>query len=144
MAVETTARDPFVAYCETRIAEATPIRCVVEQPDAPPLTNHVGVRHASVLHAGGYEAARGLAQVALGDDAAAARLQLAETQIAYKHVAIGPTVFTAEPAGGDWDSIREKLAAGHSARLAAAVTGTDDNGKTVVSLTVVWSVAPAG
>src|SRR5947209_19605713 len=88
--------DTFVEYLETRVAESSPERVVVEQPDAPPLGNHVGVRHASALYAGAYEAARALVRATLGDAADSARVALIASDINYSRVGMGDLTVVAE------------------------------------------------
>lgn len=126
--VMTLARDPYVEHLETSVVEAGPQQAVVEQPDAPPLSNHVGVRHASALHAAGYEAARAL----VGKRAGSARAELVRSEIAYERPGMGPLTFTAEPEGDDWAGLTE---------VAVKVAGVDENGKRVAALTTVWKIS---
>jgi hypothetical protein len=130
-------QDQFVEYLDTRVVESSPAKVVVEQPDSPPLGNHVGVRHASALYAGGYEAARALVRAALGESADTARVALIGTTIAYKRVGMGPLTFVAEPEGDGWDK-----AADGAGELTVSVIGTDQQGKEVASMTARWSVEP--
>jgi hypothetical protein len=102
------------------------------------------VRHASALYAAGYEAARALVVAALGDDAPSRELHLVESTIAYKRVGLGPLTFTAEPAGAEWESPAASVDGGTPASLATNVVGLDEDGKEVVSLSLLWSVRPAG
>jgi hypothetical protein len=97
---------------------------VVEQPDEPELGNHVGIRHASALHAAAYGAGRALVLESAGDR----EVELASAEIAYVNVAMGPLRFVAEPRevpDGDFGT---------------SVVGTDENGKTVVTVDAVWNV----
>lgn len=130
--------DPFVQSLSTRVVEAGASRVVVEQPDEPELGNHVGVRHASALHAAGYEAGRTLVTTALGEHAAGMSVRLVETEVGYTRVAFGPLEFVAVPAGEGWPP-----GSPEPVRLATSTTATDENGKTVATMEAVWSVEPA-
>jgi Domain of unknown function (DUF4442) len=132
--------EPFVAATGSHLVAASAERAVVEQPALAELDNHVGVRHASALHAAGYEASRALVVAALERRGGAAAMRLVATEIAYTAVGIGPLKTVAEPSGASWaDLLREE-----QAELACAVTTRDETGKTVAELTVIWAVAGAG
>jgi acyl-coenzyme A thioesterase PaaI-like protein len=128
--------DRFIDWLETRVVESTPAKSVVQQPDAPPLGNHVGVRHASAIYAAAYEASRALVRAALGERADSAPVALIGTSIAYTRVGMGPLTFVAEPEGDGWDTVADG-----AGELTVSVTGTDQNGKTVASMTARWSVS---
>lgn len=136
------ATEPFVEYLSTRVVEAGPARAVVEQPAVRELDNHVGVRHASALHAAGYEASRALIAAALGPGAVFARAFLAGSDISYTAVGLGLLTTTAEPSGAGWDTLAIDLAAGSAVTLTSVVRTTDEEGKTVAKLEVSWTVEP--
>lgn len=139
MALDVAGHDPYVDHLDTTVIDAAPTRAVVEQPASACLGNHVGVRHASALYTAGHAAARALVLAALGDRAGSAGLHLVESEIAYVHVGFGLITTTAEPAGGGWDS----LDSDGPVDLDVSATGTDENGKTVVTLATRWRVEPA-
>jgi hypothetical protein len=143
MALDLAGHDPYVAHLDTTVIDAAPTRAVVEQPASVCLGNHVGVRHASALYTAGHAAARALLLAALGDRAGSAGLHLVESEIAYVHVGFGLITTTAEPAGGGWDSLDADLASDRVAELEASAAGTDENGKTVVTVSTRWRVEPA-
>jgi acyl-coenzyme A thioesterase PaaI-like protein len=128
--------DPFVAATGSRVLAADPNRAVVEQPGLAELENHVGVRHASALHAAAYEASRALVAAAL-EARGGGTMRLAATEIAYLAVGTGTLRSVAEPAGASW----AELLAADEAELACAVATQDEAGKTVAELTAVWAVA---
>jgi hypothetical protein len=130
--------DPFVAATGVRLRSAGPRRAVVEQAALPELDNHVGVRHASALHAAGYAASRALVAAALAERGEGATARLAGTEIAYTAVGIGPLQTVAEPTGTSW----EELLGADEAELACAVTTRDKSGKAVAELTAIWAVSP--
>src|SRR5690242_2637394 len=121
-------RDPYVEHLETSVAEASPQRAVVDRPDAPPLSSRVGVRPAGSRHAAGYEAARAL----VGERCGSAEARLVQSEIAYERPGMGPLTFTAEPEGDDWDGLTE---------VVVKVTGVDESGKRVASLTTLWQIS---
>jgi Domain of unknown function (DUF4442) len=135
--------EPFVEHTHTRVIHADREHAVVEQAGVEDLNNHVGVRHASALHAAGYEASRALMVAALDDLAPSAQLQLARTEIAYTAVGLGPLTTTARPDGSAWEHLSADVEAGVEATLETLVTTTGEDGKTVAELTVCWTVTPA-
>ena len=137
MAVELTPQDPYATYLRVTVLEATPARAVVEQPADPEVDNHVKVRHASALYTAAYEAARQLVLAALGPAAASAKLEVADSEIAYKAVGLGMLTSTAEPRGDGWDV----LAAGQPAELDVSVVTADPEGKVVTTLDLRFSVS---
>lgn len=114
--------EPFIDYVRARVVSADASQAVVEQPADEELANHVGVRHASALNAAAYEASRALVAEAAGPGAA---VRLVESEIAYKAVAIGPIVTTAEFESRD--------------ELVVLATSRNEKGKTVVTLKSRWT-----
>ena len=129
--------DALIDYLDTRVVDATATAATVEQPDSPPLNNHVGVRHASALYAGGYAAARALVDAALADRREAWEVALAGSSVSYTRVGMGLLTFRASPEGEGWDVLGEQ-----ATRVSAVVSGTDDKGKDVVTGNVSWAVSP--
>jgi hypothetical protein len=143
MAAPATGTDPFVAYTRTNIAEVSPKRVVVEQPAAPELDNHVGVRHASALHSAGYEASRALVVAALGERHRSEDLRLEESEISYTAVGLGPLTSIAEPEGKGWDKLPVGSAEDMDGiSLDSTVTTTNQEGKVVARLRLRWTLAP--
>jgi len=134
--------EPFGERAGVRVVDASPRRVVVRQAAASALENHVGVRHASALHAAAYEAARLLVAAAIDRPALAASVRLRESDIAYVAVGLGALTTTAEPSGAGWDSLRVELAAGAGVALDCAVTTSDAQGKTVAQVRARWIVEP--
>jgi hypothetical protein len=130
--------DPFIAAAGCELVAAGPDRAVVEQAALAELDNHVGVRHASALHAAGYEASRALVAAALAAAGKAQEMRLVTSEIAYTAVGLGPLQTVAEPDGPGWDD----LSRDGEAELPCAVTTRDEAGKTVAELTVTWAVTP--
>ncbi|HEX8066919.1 MAG TPA: DUF4442 domain-containing protein [Thermoleophilaceae bacterium] len=133
------ATDPFGEHTRSRVVDARPERAVVEQPAVRELDNHVGVRHASALHAAGYAASRALIAAALGELAESRSVRLVESDVSYASVGLGPLTTTAEPTGRGWDA----LADGSSVTLASTVTTTNEQSRTVARLELSWAVEPA-
>ncbi|HEX5376170.1 MAG TPA: DUF4442 domain-containing protein [Solirubrobacterales bacterium] len=134
--------EAFVAYTRATIAEVSSTRVVVEQPAAPELDNHVGVRHASALHSAGYEASRALVAAALGERHRSGDLRLEESEISYTAVGLGPLTTTAEPTGEGWDRLPvESPGEMHGITLTSTVTTTNEEGKVVARLRVRWALA---
>lgn len=142
MSVEAVGPDPFVTQTQSRLVEASPRRAVVEQPAAAALDNHVGVRHASALHAAGYEASRALLSASL-DGPGRRDLSLVESEIEYTAVGLGPLTTVAEPAGDNWTRLGD-LTEGGRVTLDTAVTTSDAEGKPVARLRLSWSVSAGG
>jgi hypothetical protein len=140
MAVET--GDPFLGGAHVRLVEIGPERAVAEQEAAPELDNHVGVRHASALHAAGYAASRALVTEALGAEPGAHGVRLAGSEISYVAMGLGPLTSTAARAGDGWDDLRAGLASGVAVELASTVTTVDGAGKAVAKLELSWVVEP--
>ena len=131
----------FGAYLSVRAVSRAAEEVVVEQPDEPELGNHVGVRHASALHAACHEAARELVAQAAGEGQPPAVSELVESDIEYKRVAMGPLRFVARRAGGDWAEAEQ---AGSAQALGVAVSGFDEAGKEVAAFTATWRVEAGG
>lgn len=129
--------DSFAAAAGCEVVAAGPQEAVVEQAALAELDNHVGVRHASALHAAGYAASRALVAAALAQVGGAPAVRLARTEIAYTAVGIGPLRTVAEPSGAAWDDLLSES----EAELACAVTTRDEAGKAVAELTVIWAVS---
>lgn len=131
-------RDPYVEYAQTTLTEASPERAVVEQPAASFLDNHVGVRHASALFTAGHEAARALVLATLGgrDDV---RAELVQSDVHYSNVGFGTVTSEAEPVGDGWSAAGD----GQPVELEALVTGRDEAGKTVFTVSERWSLTPS-
>lgn len=143
MAAPATGTEPFVAFTRASVTEVSPARVVVEQPAAPELDNHVGVRHASALHSAGYEASRALVVAALGERCRSEDLRLEESEIAYTAVGLGPLTTIAEPAGEEWDRLPAASAGKMDGiALTSTVTTTNREGKVVARLRVCWTLAP--
>lgn len=141
MSTGVTDTEPFILRTQPRVVDAGPTRAVVEQAAAPELDNHVGVRHASALHAAGYEASRALLAAALGDLAARVEASLAESEISYTAVGLGLLTTTAEPTGEGWGDLAGALRSGDSVDLATALATVDEEGKVVARLRTTWTVA---
>jgi len=143
MSAQAAGTEPFVAHTRASIAEVSATRVVVEQPAAPELDNHVGVRHASALHSAGYEASRALVAAALGEWHRPEDLHLEESEISYTAVGLGPLTTTAEPTGEGWDRLPFESAEDiDGVTLTSAVTTTNQEGKAVAHLRVRWRLAP--
>lgn len=131
----------FADYLSVRTVSRTPEEVVVEQPDEPELGNHVGVRHASALHAACHEASRQLVGAALGEEELLAGAELVVSDIEYKRVAMGPLRFVASRAGDGWAELERAHAA---EAVGVAVSGFDESGKEVASFTAEWRVRASG
>jgi hypothetical protein len=143
MSAPAAGTEPFVAYTRASIAELSSARVVVEQPAAPELDNHVGVRHASALHSAGYEASRALVVAALGERYRSEDLRFEESEISYTAVGLGPLTTTAEPAGEGWGRLPgESTEDTDGISLISTVTTTNQEGKVVARLRVRWTLAP--
>lgn len=119
-----------------------PERATVVQPPAPELENHVGVRHASALHAAGYAAARALAEAAVGSHA---RLRLKRSEIAYKAMGLGRLETVAEPADEGWEAAIERLGDGDGKSvLRCGATTRDERDQVVAELSIEWIAALRG
>lgn len=116
---------------------------MVLQPPARKLDNYLGVRHAGMLFAVGYEASRALLAAALEDYAGLDEVRLLDSEVAYEKPAVGPVTATAEPATEDWDLLRSQIGDGQAARLPIAVTLRNDDGQTVSAMSVCWQIIPA-
>jgi hypothetical protein len=123
----------YAERASAKVLEASPEVAVVEQAAAPELENHVGVRHASALYVGAFEASRALVLEAAGEHGA--RLSLEHVEIAYEQMPIGVITSRAERAGEGWEAID-----GNGARLETLVTSTNEAGKTVARLSARWRV----
>lgn len=139
MGYETEATEPFIAATSSHLVSSEPRRAVVEQPPLAELDNHVGVRHASALHAAGYEASRALVAAALAELDGTATMQLSSSEVAYTAVGIGALTTIAEPGGESWD----ELLCAAEAELVCAVTTSNEEGKAVAQLNVTWVVSRA-
>ncbi|HEX6753007.1 MAG TPA: DUF4442 domain-containing protein [Solirubrobacterales bacterium] len=138
-----TGTEPFVAYTRVSVTEVSSRRVVVEQPAAPELDNHVGVRHASALHSAGYEASRALVVAALGEQCRSEDLRLEESEISYTAVGLGPLTTTAEPTGEEWDRLPVAPAEEMDGiALTSTATTTNQEGKVVARLHARWVLAP--
>jgi hypothetical protein len=136
--------EPFLVTSGVKPAACGPERATVMQPASPTLDNHVGVRHASALHAAGYAAARALAAAAVATVDADAELSLQSSEISYKSMGLGALETIAEPAGDDWGAKIEQLRRGDPVALRCAVTTRNEQGRNVAELTVDWLAAPRG
>jgi hypothetical protein len=135
------ANDPYSEHAQTRLVEATPDRAVTEQPGLRELDNHLAIRHASALYTTMYAASRALVLAAVGETPASARL--AESVTTYPYVPVGLITSVAEPDGDGWESLTAELDAGRAVELAASVTASNDDGRTVATLAATWRVEPA-
>jgi Domain of unknown function (DUF4442) len=142
MGAGATDTEPFLAMAGVRMADCDSDRAVVIQPPVPELENHVGVRHASALHAAGYAAGLALAEAAVAGLDRDVRLRLQGSEIAYKAMGLGELETVAEPAGG-WGAQLEQLRAGSPVELACTATTTNAEGKAVAELTLTWLAALA-
>lgn len=135
--------EPFALHTCVRILDTSPDRVVVEQPPQRELDNHVGVRHASALHAAACEASRVLVEAALRQRALSASVHLAESDISYTSVGLGVLTTTAEPSGPGWGSLETELTSGSTLALNCEATTTNEQGKPVIKLKVSWALTPA-
>lgn len=134
---------PFNSHLGLKYTEVGPGRGVVELPEDPRLTNHIGTQHAAGMFAAG-EAASGGAFIAAFSDLIGSIVPLAErADIAYKKVAEGPitaiATFTEDRA-----EIDNRLAAEGKARFPVSVELKDAAGTTVAEMTVHWYVKKLG
>jgi Domain of unknown function (DUF4442) len=137
MTASTPSLPPYAAHVGVRLLCASPLRARVEQPALAELDNHVGIRHASALYAAAWAASDALVRAALAAAGTTLRPRLADSEIRYEQVPLGPITTVAEPAGGDWAAPAH---AGTELRVAA--TSTNDHGRTVVALATTWRVGP--
>jgi len=144
MGTGATDMEPFLASAGVRMADCDSGRAVVLQPPVPELENHVGVRHASALHAAGYAAGQALVEAAVAELEEDVELRLQGSEIAYKAMGLGELETVAEPAGGGWEGELEQLRAGSSVELTCTAATTNAEGKAVAELTLTWLAAPAG
>lgn len=135
--------EPFVDSAHVRVIEASSERAVVEQPAVQQLDNHVGVRHASALHAAAYEASRALVAAALAEHGTSTSMSLTESDISYTAVGLGLLTTTAQPSGPGWDMLDADIAEGSSVVLGCEVITTDEAGKAVVKMNASWALEPA-
>ena len=143
MGTGATDTEPFLATAGVRMADCDSDRAVVVQPPVPELENHVGVRHASALHAAGYAAGLGLVEAAVAGLEVDVELRLGASEIAYKAMGLGELETVAEPTGGGWETQLDQLRAGSPVELACTATTTNAEGKAVAELTLTWLAAPA-
>lgn len=144
MSTAATETEPFVSYARATVTEARPARVVVEQPAAPELDNHVGVRHASALHSAGYEASRALVAAAAGG-IWEGQIRLEQSEIEYVAVGLGKLTTCAEPTGDGWDRLStEPAEALARLTLTASVTTTNEEGKVVARLELSWTLSASG
>jgi len=136
------AGDGFVEASAVELTECRADRVVAAQQPLPELENHVGVRHASALHAAGFAASRALIETALAGCGPLA-LRLLDSEIAYQAMGQGPLLTVAEPAGEEWGAAAGRLRAGEPVELTCAVRTDDEAGRRVVSLQLRWAVGPA-
>lgn len=143
MGTGVTDSEPFLATAGVRMADCDSARAVVLQPPVPELENHVGVRHASALHAAGYAAGLALVKTAVAALEGDVQLRLQGSEIAYRAMGLGELVTVAEPAAGGWHSQLRQLRAGRPVELACTATTTNAEGKAVAELTLTWLASPA-
>ncbi len=137
--------DPFVEYSASSVVEADDRHAIAEQPPAPELDNHAGVRHAGALFAVGYAASRALIAAVLAPRSDSASARMTDSEIAYEKVVANQRVTaTAEPVGDDWDSLLARVATGEAVSLPTAVTLKDEEGRTVTAMSVSWQVTSTG
>jgi len=117
MGVSENGLEPFLRMAGVQLGSCGPDRATVVQPPVPELENHVGVRHASALHAAGYAAARALAEAAIAAAGSSARLRLKQSEIAYKAMGLGSLETVAEPADEEWEAAIAGLDCGDSVVL---------------------------
>jgi acyl-coenzyme A thioesterase PaaI-like protein len=134
--------EPFSDRSGVRVVDASSGRVVVQQEAANYLDNHVGVRHASALHAAAYEAARLLVANAVDPLALAASVRLQVGDIEYVTVGIGVLTTVAEPSGDDWSSLGAGLTATADVTLDCVAVTSDAQGKTVARLRSSWIMTP--
>jgi hypothetical protein len=143
MGTGATDTEPFLVTAGVRMADCDSDRAVVLQPLVPELENHVGVRHASALHAAGYAAGLALVEAAVAELDGSVELRLQGSEIAYKAMGLGELETVAEPSAGGWETQLEQLRAGSSVELACTATTTNAEGKAVAELTLSWIATPA-
>jgi hypothetical protein len=134
--------EPFLRSAGVRLTDCGPDRATVVQPSLPELENHVGVRHASALHAAGYAAARALSEAAAATAARPARLRLKQSAIAYKAMGLGELETIAEP-DEDWAAAIADLGGGEPAVLRCNATTRNERDQVVAELQLEWIATPA-
>ncbi len=122
--------------------EQSPERVTVSQGDHPELQNHVGVRHASALFAGAYEASRLLIAGALAACAVAGDMRLIESHVDYTNLPMGEILTTAEPSGDAWLWMAAELASGRAVSLAVSAVSRVAGVHPVATLHSTWHVWP--
>lgn len=117
-------------------------RVTVSQGDHPELQNHVGVRHASALFAGAYEASRLLIAGALAASAVPGDMRLVESHVDYTNLPMGEILTTAEPSGEAWLWMAAELSAGQAVSLAVSAVSRVAGVHPVATLHTTWHVWP--
>lgn len=128
--------DPFVDDLDTRVVEVSAQRAVVEQPALPHLGNHVGVRHASALHAAANEACRALVLAAAKDH----DVSLLDSEIAFTQIGLGLITTVAEPSGPGWEALAQPRSG--EAELTTNSVSRNEQGRTVATFQARWCVRP--
>lgn len=143
MAVDEKPLEPFLVLAGVRLTDCGPERATVVQASVPELENHVGVRHASALHAAGYAAARALSEAAVAAAGNDTDLRLKRSEIAYKAMGLGDLETVAEPADESWQAALARLGEGDQALLRCNAVTRNDRDQVVAELTLEWTAARA-
>jgi hypothetical protein len=135
-------QDTFGDRVGVLVLEQTAALVTVSQSDRPELQNHVGVRHASALFAGAYDALRLLVHRAVAQTPTPASIRLVQAHIEYTNLPMGEILTTAEPTGEAWTELADRLAAGRPVSLEASAISRIAGASPVATLHTIWRVCP--
>ncbi len=135
--------DTFGERAGVLVLEQTAALVTVTQGDRPELQNHVGVRHASALFAGAYDAVRLLVHEAVAQTHITANIKLAQAHIEYTNLPMGEILTTAEPTGEAWSKLADELATGRPVSLEASAISRIAGAGPVATLHTTWHVCPS-
>jgi hypothetical protein len=119
------ATDLLAERAGTHVVEATSERAIVVQADAPALSNHVGVRHASAVYLAALAAAQRLVTAVTPERWEDSEARLIECDMRYGAVPTGTIVFTAVCAEGsvvDEGDVRVRVVAEVDGREVATMS----------------------
>jgi acyl-coenzyme A thioesterase PaaI-like protein len=131
--------DPYLEYATSSILEVDDSRAIAELGAGPELDNHAEVRHAGALFTVGYAASRALVGAALAAQGSGARASMIDSEIEYTKMVSAQRVRAVAMPGEGWEDRLARTSEGE-ANLPTEMTLTDEEGRTVAEMKVLWQV----
>ena len=132
---------PFVRTLGIEVLDLTATRAVVRLPDNPAHHNHIAGPHAGAMFTLAETASGAIVLAAFGEQLSRATPLTTRAEITYTKTARGPVTATATFDRSPAEVIAE-LDAGQRPTFPVAVEITTENGTTVATMTVEWTLRP--